>query len=56
MNSIVKQAQIGQDDFSIGILKQSNGTFMALTSCKSKEFKTYNGAVKFMKKLNVRGF
>ena len=56
MNSIFKQAQTGQDDYSVGIFKQSSGTFMALTSYKSKEFKTYNGAVKFMQKLNVRGF
>lgn len=56
MNTIIKQAEYGCDDYSVGIFKNNDGTFLALLSWKSKVFKTYNGAVKFMQKNNVRGF
>ena len=33
-----------------GIIKQNDGTFLALLLSTSKEFKTYNGAAKWLSK------
>ena len=56
MNTIVKSAEHGCDDYQVGIFKNPNGTYTALLSWKSKTYKTYAGAVKFMQKNNIKGF
>lgn len=38
------------ETLTTGIIKQGDGTFLALLFSTSKEFKTYSGAVKWMMK------
>lgn len=38
------------DGSNVGIYEQKDGSFLAMTFTKSKEFKTLNGAKKFMAK------
>ena len=52
-NSMIKIVYVNDKDFdgaSAGIFEQKNGLFLAMTYTKSKEFKTLNGAKKFMAK------
>ena len=42
MNTILKSAEHGFDDYQVGIFKENDGSFTALTNYRSKTFKTYN--------------
>lgn len=44
MNTIIKKAEIGVDDYSVGVYPQRDGSFLAMTASWSKTFKTYKGA------------
>ena len=52
MNTIFYQDK-DFDGASVGIYKNNDGTFTAMTRTQSKDFKTYKGAEKWMK---VRGY
>ena len=43
---------LGTREISKGIYKNNDGTFTAMTFTKSKDFKTLNGAVKWMTRNN----
>lgn len=50
---MIKIVYVNDKDFdgaSAGIFEQKNGLFLAMTYTKTKEFKTLNGAKKFMAK------
>lgn len=40
-----------EDNRTVGIFQDVDGSFLALTFSQSKEFKTLRGAVSFMKKM-----
>ncbi len=47
----MKTVQTGNNEYyGVGIALQPDGTYLALTSTKSKYFKTKAGAVKWLKK------
>ena len=48
MQKIIIQKDSDFDGYVIGIFEQNNGTFQALTPTTSKEFKTLNGAKRFL--------
>lgn len=50
MNTILNHYTDNNSTKSIGIFPQNDGTFLAMTTIWSKEFKTYNGAVKALNK------
>ena len=53
MNKTTTKIDLGTREISRGIYKNNDGTYTAMTFTKSKEFKTLNGAEKWMKR-NVR--
>lgn len=48
MKNIVIKKDSDFDGYLIGIFEQKNGTFQVLTPTISKEFKTINGAKRFL--------
>ena len=46
MNTIIKQ----DNNKSVGIYKNNDGSFTAITRTQSKYFKTYKGAEKWLEK------
>jgi hypothetical protein len=49
MNSTTCQIDLGNNEsLARGVLKNSDGTFTALTFSASKNFKTYAGAVRWL--------
>lgn len=50
MNTILTQHTDNDSTTSTGVFPQSGGTFLAMTTTWSKEFKTYNGATKALNK------
>lgn len=48
LNIIINQDK-DLDGYVIGIFEQKNGSFLALTPTISKNFKTLNGAKRFLK-------
>jgi hypothetical protein len=53
MNTIINEYFNNNSQRSIGVYPQKDGSFLALTLTWSKEFKTYNGAVKALRKRGV---
>tara|TARA_R110000765_G_scaffold59500_1_gene115702 strand:+ start:1474 stop:1674 length:201 start_codon:yes stop_codon:yes gene_type:complete len=49
------QIELGNNESAtIGIVEQSDGSFLALTFSVSKEFKTRNGAIKWLSKRGIK--
>ena len=53
MNTIIKQYTDNNSTTGVGIFPETDGTFLAMTLTWSKQFKTYNGAVKALRKRGV---
>ena len=48
------QIELGNNESAtVGIVEQSDGSFLALTFSKSREFKTRKGAIKWLAKRGI---